>query len=191
MNFPGWEQHEGVISIFSCGLSCTTLSCLYLVAAMPGHKKWGQTFPLHFKYSSFHSFVAKKRKEKNPENWCEFQFLLRGKLWTVWHLYAWLEMSEWQNVAHQFGNLTRWFMKVHHSVSHTGGRRFGRGLPGGSESSTKTDLSWYKDALLVNDTEAITGGPHSPDKEPVTFTKMETKNQWIEILIGGRILETS
>lgn len=69
--------------------------------------------------------------------------------------------------------------------SVTGGRQFGQGLPGGSESSTKTELSWYKDALLVKDKEAITGGPHSPDKEPVTFTKMETKNQWIEMLIVG------
>lgn len=73
------------------------------------------------------------------------------------------------------------------SLSQSHRRRAGRGFPGGTESSTKTELSWYKDALLVKDKEAITGGPHCPDKEPVTFTIMETKNQWIGIgmLIGG------
>lgn len=69
-------------------------------------------------------------------------------------------------------------------------RRLGRGLPGGSESSTKTELSWYKDALLVKDKEAGTGGPHSPDEEPVTFPKMVTKNHWIEILIVRVVRES-
>lgn len=149
MNLPGWEQHEGVISVFSCGLSLTTEGCLYL-ASTPAHEEWGQTFPQHFKYSSFCPNVAKKKKwgkerkvkKTRKKQQCEFQFLLGGKLSTAWHLYAWMEMSGWQNAARQFGNLTRWFMKVHHSVSHTGRphrRRLGRGLPGGRDANTKRD----------------------------------------------------
>lgn len=176
MNFPGWKQHEGVTNVFSCGLSLTTEGCLYL-ASTPTHKEWGQTFPLHFKYSTFCPNVAKKKLKKRR---CEFQFLLGGKLSTAWHLYAWMEMSGWQNAARQFGNLTRWFMKVHRSVSHTGRphrRRLGRGLPGGRDANTKTEQSWYKGALLVKDKDSIKEGPHSPDKDPVTFIKLKNYKQ--------------
>lgn len=67
-----------------------------------------------------------------PKKWHEFQFPLPGKLSTAWHLYAWMEMSGWQNVARQFGNLTTWFMKAHQSVSQT---------------TDHTDCGWGKDYL--------------------------------------------
>lgn len=46
----------------------------------------------------------------------EFQLSFWDKLSTAWNLYAWMEMSGWQNVVHQFRNLTAWFMKAHRSV---------------------------------------------------------------------------
>lgn len=48
---------------------------------------------------------------------------------------------------------------------------WGKGLPAGTESNTKTELSWYKAVLLGEDKASVKGGPRSTDREYVTFTK--------------------
>lgn len=47
----------------------------------------------------------------------------------------------------------------------------GQGLPAGTESNTKTELSWCKNVLLAEDKDSVTRGPCSSDKEYVAFIK--------------------